>query len=102
MNQPTSSIRVVDNRAAVDNIKCRNVPAKDDHLLLPATVALLDELFSDIGAVQELHVAEGVFLEDVLALHHCVTPGEMLHQCSHLPPPPFLLTLNNMYLLGER
>ena len=80
MNQPNSSIRVVDNRAAVDNIRCRNVPAKDDHLLLPTTVALLDELFSGIGAVQELHVAEGVFLEDVLALHHCVTPGEMLHQ----------------------
>ena len=52
----------------------------EDHLLLPATVDLLDELFSGIGAVQELYVAEGVFFEGVLALHHCVTPGEMLHQ----------------------
>ena len=52
----------------------------EDHLLLPATVDLLDELFSGIGAVQELHVAEDMVFEDVLALYHCVTPGEMLHQ----------------------
>ena len=80
MIQTHSSNRIDYGKAAVDNIRCRDVPAKDDHLLLPATVDLLDELFSGIGAVQELHVAEDMVFEDVLALYHCVTPGEMLHQ----------------------
>ena len=57
-------------------------------MLIPPTVTLLDEPFSGAGAVQELLVAEDLFFKDELALHHCLTPGEMLHQCPQLPPPP--------------